>query len=849
MDYLDKTPYKCGLIEFLNKFANNTQLVIPVYQRNYTWKVNSEIKPFLNDIYSVVKGEFVNHFMGIIIYNVTKSSPFYGNEYSIIDGQQRITTTVLLLYAIRDYLYDNNKEEAAKRIENVYLYNEHLENDMKLKLKPLVSDDLALKKIAERKIYDFDEKDKKSNIYLNYIEIKKWLNDILESFDVDDIISGINKLYIICVPIDNSDYPQKIFESINSKGVTLTSSDLIRNFIFMGLENKIQEEYYNFYWKAIEDNISSDSRKLEEFLRFYIASQTYELSNTKNNGVYHAFKDMLEKLYDKEINNQVNVRCTLEKILRYSKYYSAIYYSNYNNLSAALVKALKSFKCVDSYMPAPLLLRMFDYFSSENEYRKSKITEQQLIRIIEITTNYLMRRSLANLDTSDISRLFAPLTFNVIEETKKIGFKNIVEVYKKHLINKNFGKGSYCPDNSELKEAVLANSNMYILKSTRTLLDKFELNNNPAPVDLSSLSVEHLMPQTHTKEWLEYLNCDETKYYNYYNRLGNLTLAAKPDNSRMSNNPFDYKQEILASTNHLNINKEILQKTEWKFKEIDERTLLFADRINELFPYESASKAVLNKNPIYLEAEGVKCQAIYDEDTYSVEILPGSTMKNKVDNFNSDLQLSTFMELLDDGIIVEEDNCYVFKKDYTFYAHGNATALSTSAGFVLNGSRNGWDYWKTSSGVKLSKYYNHAYKENEAAKQDFIDECWNAINKIIIKNGNVFQTREDYHNKYFNFSVKKSFHGFIDFFDLNEKYVNFGIWFDNKEKGYDILVSNIKLFNTNEYVYICSESKTTAKVSTKIPLLEENDEFDYNSYFESIYNEIDRILKIAKTLL
>ena len=149
---LDKTPYKSGLTEFFSKFAHNTQLVIPVYQRNYTWTAAGQVEPFLNDIENVINGKFKTHFMGIIIYNVTKMSAINGNEYSIIDGQQRITTTIIMLYAIRDLLMESGLESAATKIEHVYLSNRELDDEMKIKLKPLVSDDLALKKLLRKKL-------------------------------------------------------------------------------------------------------------------------------------------------------------------------------------------------------------------------------------------------------------------------------------------------------------------------------------------------------------------------------------------------------------------------------------------------------------------------------------------------------------------------------------------------------------------------------------------------------------------------------------------------------------------------------------------------------------------------
>lgn len=112
-----------------------------------------------------------------------------------------------------------------------------------------------------------------------------------------------------------------------------------------------------------------------------------------------------------------------------------------------------------------------------------------------------------------------------------------------------------------------------------------ELHKNPAPVDLSALSVEHLMPQTATEEWLEELDTDMETYQENLHRLGNLTLATKPDNSRMSNLKWEYKNEVLKGTSHLTLNMEILPVEKWNLDKIDERTKVLIERICHIYPY------------------------------------------------------------------------------------------------------------------------------------------------------------------------------------------------------------------------------------------------------------------------
>lgn len=189
----------------------------------------------------------------------------------------------------------------------------------------------------------------------------------------------------------------------------------------------------------------------------------------------------------------------------------------------------------------------------------------------------------------------------------------------------------YVPDNKQIYDLVI-NANMYKNKTAlRIFLDKLEHDNNPAPVNLSSLSIEHLMPQTPTKQWIEELNITEDEYQRNLNKLGNLTLAAKSDNSKMRNNPWEYKNEILKSTSHLIINQEILEKEQWNIEEINDRTEVLISEINRLFPYPETSDKFIKKEEIFIKTTKVKAAAYLYLDTGDVEILQGSELY-KFDN-------------------------------------------------------------------------------------------------------------------------------------------------------------------------------------------------------------------------
>lgn len=300
-------PRRTGLLQLLGN-SLGCQFVIPVYQRNYTWEAEREVKQYLDDLHNILRNEYKNHFLGIIIY-LEKAIDFSSREFSIIDGQQRLTTTFLIIYSIKQLLVNNNEMEKVNQLEGQYLTNPYHNDKIKYKLKPLVSDDDVYRCIIEDRMKDIT--DIKSNVLKNYKYICNRMNEFLmEGYDANSILMALDKLYVVCVPISEDDNAQKIFESINATGIKLTSADLIRNYLLMDLESDVQEKYYVEYWKKLEDNVSSDSKILELFFRMYLVIKTYNL--VSKNNVYREFVNWIEE-------NKIDIKSLFENLLEYSK--------------------------------------------------------------------------------------------------------------------------------------------------------------------------------------------------------------------------------------------------------------------------------------------------------------------------------------------------------------------------------------------------------------------------------------------------------------------------------------------------------------------------------------------------
>lgn len=563
-------PKRSGLLQLLGT-SLGCQFVIPVYQRNYTWSADKEVKQYFDDLKSVLKGDYKNHFMGIIIY-LEKAIDFSSREFSIIDGQQRLTTTFLIIYAIKQLLFDSNETEKVKQLEGQYLTNPYHNDKIKYKLKPLVSDDDVYRCIVEDRMEDITDKD--STVLKNYQYICNRLNELLlEGYDANSILMALDKLYVVCVPISEEDNAQKIFESINATGVKLTSADLIRNYLLMDLQSDIQEKYYADYWKKLEDNVSTDSKTLELFFRMYLAIKTYVL--VPKNNVYREFVKWIEK-------HNLDVKPLFEDLLEYAKIFNMLMNEDINRLDKSLKDSVVDFRKIDSDLPMAIAMEFCRL------YRQNSISADVLGNLIYAINTYMLRRSLCDMNSQNISKLFPTVLKKVLEKCNG-NFEDILKHLNQEMVGNNAStSGSYMPTDKQMLE-LLFNANVYKRPALRIVLDRLELHDNPAPVDLSKLSIEHLMPQTPTEEWLEELDTDNETYLENLHRLGNLTLAAKKDNSKMGNLMWDYKNEVLKDTAHLKLNLELIPIDKWDLKRIDGRTKTLIEKICTVYPYPEVS--------------------------------------------------------------------------------------------------------------------------------------------------------------------------------------------------------------------------------------------------------------------
>lgn len=536
---------------------NKTTFNIPVYQRNYEWN-KEQVEQFFKDIEGIIDDEDNNgHFLGTIVF-VSNEKHGLMMERIIIDGQQRITTTMLLLKAIYDSLDENNFEEKnlKQEIYETYIINKYVDDKYKLKLKPVQEDMKAYIDLIQ-----FNQANEDSKIYINY----KLLIELISNskYSVKQIFEALSRIQIVYISLDKNskaENPQLIFESLNSTGLSLTEADLIRNFILMGLEYDEQVKLYKKYWINIEKLLTN--ARISEFVRDYLTMKLGYAPNRKK--VYATFK----KYYFK--NNYTSEEILID-LLRYSKYYH--WFINLETGFPEIDILLWKLGYMKSTVVYPYLLESFDDY-----FEKKNISKEELLEVMNIINSYLYRRAICNIPTNALNKVFASMTKSVADLRNK--GKTHVEAVIDYLMSKS-GNAIF-PRNEQFKkyfiETDIYNRGNKLALFTLYNIEKYQ---HKEIVELDQLSVEHIMPQSLTPKWKIDLGRDGDEVHKLYkDTIGNLTITKY--NSEISNKSFEDKKDIYKISN-IKLTRDLANFDKWDKDSITDRANSLFEIVNKIW--------------------------------------------------------------------------------------------------------------------------------------------------------------------------------------------------------------------------------------------------------------------------
>ncbi|GAA9447080.1 DUF262 and DUF1524 domain-containing protein [Helicobacter pylori] len=619
---------KNTLLKFI-KVNQKNQLVIPIYQRLYSWE-KEQCKQLWDDIIKIGGDDKMNgHFIGSILY-VLDGNKHSDNALLIIDGQQRLTTITLLLTALRDHLNDEDEfleKFSCQKIQDHYLINSDKDGDKKFRLILSESDKDTLLSLIDKDRRKPSEPS--SKIVENFKLFEEWVSQNTDKLET--IFKGLDKLMIVEIALEKGkDDPQLIFESMNSKGMELTQTDLIRNYIVMETETEKQENFYNKYWRAMEEEFKQDKKLFDRFVRHYLTIKTREIPNI--NKVYVELKDYRQK-------KGIGIEDLLKDLQKYCGYFCQIAFKKEADKEddKDLNKALGFLVDLEKDVIYPLLLELY------SDYRDGVLSNQDFISIIYLTESYICRRAVCGLGTNGLNKIFASFT-------KKINKDQYLESIEAHFLSLETTKGKF-PKDSEFKNLFIT-IDFYNLKEKKYFFERLENFDTKEPVDTQKCTTEHIMPQKLTKELERDLGENFQEIHNkYLHTIGNLTLTGY--NQEYSNKSFQEKRDMKKGFKQspLSLNQDLKDLESFGEEEIKKRANDLADLALKIWTYPKLDAETLEK---YKPKKDKKEKKVYDLSSYKF----GSHSRELFDI------LSKEIKALDEKIVEN------FNQDYISYKFG-----------------------------------------------------------------------------------------------------------------------------------------------------------------------------------
>ncbi|MCT2898620.1 DUF262 domain-containing protein [Lentilactobacillus buchneri] len=526
------------LFDFLG--SGKTIFEIPVFQRNYEWD-KEQCEQLFKDLTIAAQND-TDHFIGAIVY-VTETGNKMSHIYRIIDGQQRLTSLTLLLKA----LSDADKQDHAE-IEEEYLTNKYLDDNNHLKLKPVEHDYEAFESVMNE-MADYDQP---SKVIDNYRLFQKLIsNSDIDSSKLYEAMNHFNMVYIELSSDPNEENPQVIFESLNSTGVSLSSSDLVRNFLLMKLDSQEQSDLYKKYWVKIERMFAT--KTFAEFIRHYLVVKTHV--SVKRNNVYGSYKDYF-------ITEKLNSENALADLFKFANYYDQIL--NHKTEDSEFNRALDHINVMDSKVVFPYLMLLMDLITS------GEIDQGQANSLAHILESYLFRLKACQLPTNGLNKIVVGLC-----DLSKVNGNLKLRLLR--LLKANF------PDDRKLSDSLmevdLYHQRNHLAKLALVILEE---HCTKETIDFNDAQVEHIMPQRLNAEWrLQVTNADKVKEQ-FGGTLGNLTLTKY--NQEMSNKPYYEKREYYQDSNVF-LTREVAKTYDhWGKDTITDRTRKLTDELIKIFP-------------------------------------------------------------------------------------------------------------------------------------------------------------------------------------------------------------------------------------------------------------------------
>ncbi|EJB94193.1 DUF262 domain-containing protein [Helicobacter pylori] len=538
---------------------------IPVYQRNYTWE-EENCEKLLQDIVSISQNK-KTHFMGSITYILRliddEKSLRQLQEFVIIDGQQRITTLMLLLKAIETKIQN---EGIKKEIDNLLNLT-----GQRLRLKPIKSDKEAFDLVMQNRSHELQGV---SHIRDNYRFFTKELdNYISKGYRIEEIYGAFLWLKIVAVGLElGEDDPQVVFESINATGVQLKGLDLIRNYLMMGENSDRQKHLYETYWVPLENWLGE--KDLNDFIKTYLRIYLENKLKEEEREVYYALKAHHRDNFSDDIQG------LMSDMREYGRIYQIFLDRDHYFLGrgdpqqlANLRLRIKDLVKIKFGVAKPFILRC------ARDFEEGKLDYENFHEILQILISYYVRRSVCG-DSNALNKFLYPLYRQLEEDVS-------ADALKRYL-GKSVGQTAF-PNDDKIRAAFAVRNAYSTNQVCKFILLEIEKLSNAEPPREENLEVEHFYPKTPTQEWRDRVGDYFTFEQDYLHNFGNLTLSGQ--NQKLSNKSYEEKIALMEEYSSLHLNDYFINNTHsWGIEEVRNRNEYLADQFCQVGLFKDLPK-------------------------------------------------------------------------------------------------------------------------------------------------------------------------------------------------------------------------------------------------------------------
>ncbi|MEG0991887.1 MAG: DUF262 domain-containing HNH endonuclease family protein [Malacoplasma sp.] len=649
---------KVSIEELLRSY---NRLIIPFYQREYVWTAN-ETKRLLEDI---INSKTKEYFIGSIVLKGD-------NDYKIvIDGQQRLSTIWLILKALfgkKEYLNSEN----SKLIENHLTYFNFQTSGLK-------DGDVLAKIISDK--FDLTDEQKKTNYYLNHLEIQKFFE--MYSGRLDNFYERFSNVIAAKVVVDKNTDEHILFSQINSTGKKLMAFDLVKNSLFSEIatnldeldkrdKNKILEEKLNIFNFATNISVLKDAKYKDEIIRHFISYRTSKLCNNNQEKIYIAYSDLFKKVYHN------NVETFFDDFIRFALIYKYIYTNDFAKYKFrnSLIFLTNSFKTY-SILIIDTILKNSSIENSSIILLINNSQEDEIFNTFLILENYKIRREFCDLKEKTITRFIPNLVAKIdflIKNTYLIKDKHLkyseclfywIYIYSNN--HKNFLKHlpSYrMPLDDEFK----VNFKSKKIYDSRIFCKNFliRLGSTKARIDFSNFTIEHILPQDLDK-WLKdgfVIDLEQAELKKH--TIGNLTLTAY--NPEYSNHPFLKKVELMKKNESFVLNNYFFNLDKWNLNSINTRAESLFDMTMKIWNFYEIEGCMNNmKNDLdslISTMEIVKPNLSYESDENIETLIKNKSYFKRLTKFTNEEIKEVLFNYMVDGLGHEKNEFLVFKMKF-----------------------------------------------------------------------------------------------------------------------------------------------------------------------------------------